>query len=622
MQHIIVQISKYLLLALMVVATFTSLGSVRGSERSVRKRHANVLMTVQIIFAILAFLILYLQSRDERMFLILGGLLAYSVLIQLLYRVLYKQKGSMTLLSGMCMLLTVGFVIQARLGISTAIKQMIIVAGSSLICLIIPVIIHRVKTMRNLGWLYATLGILLLGAVFVFGRLSYGANLSVTIGGISFQFSEFVKITFVFFIAAMLKDNTSFRRVVLVSVLAAMHVGILVLSRDLGAALIYFVAYIVMVSVATKKLRYALLGVGGMAAASVAAYRLFSHVRVRVQVWRNPFADYEGTGYQIVQALFGVCAGGWFGTGLFEGNPEMIPLAKEDFTYAAICEEFGILFGICLIFLCMSMYLQIVSISTKLSNRFYRLVSIGLGTEYAFQVFLTIGGTTKFIPMTGITLPLVSYGGSSIMCTIIMLSIIQGLFMIREEEEGDRERLQELIREQNEREERKLRIKSSAGGGTRMLRTPRRSKGEGRTSKGNTRWASSEESGISSRGAVNRAELNELRVTGPGRQTAGAGSERRVTASGRQTAGAGNERRVTAPGRQVADETSSRKATAPGRRPDDTEGSALSAGKKPREGLTEALEQYREDNSAEPKEIDIENLAGKIEDETERSLNY
>ena len=121
-------------------------------------------------------------------------------------------------------------------------------------------------------------------------------------------------------------------------------------------------------------------------------------------------------------------------TGLFEGSPTSIPVATKDATFCAICEEMGLIFGICLILLCMSTFLLIVNISMKMNKRFYKLIAMGLGSEYAIQVFLTIGGITKFIPLTGITLPLVSYGGSSILCTILMLSIIQGLYILREDE--------------------------------------------------------------------------------------------------------------------------------------------------------------------------------------------
>ncbi len=158
----------------------------------------------------------------------------------------------------------------------------------------------------------------------------------------------------------------------------------------------------------------------------MAAYFLFGHVRQRVVAWKAPFSVYETNGYQIVQSLFAIGAGGWFGVGLFAGSPKSIPVVTQDFIFAAICEEMGAIFAICLLLVCMSCFLMILNISMRMSNKFYKLIALGLGTEYAFQVFLTVGGTTKFIPMTGITLPLVSYGGSSVICTIVMLAIIQG----------------------------------------------------------------------------------------------------------------------------------------------------------------------------------------------------
>ena len=433
MRTIITEISKYLLLAVMLFFTIDTYMVLRRRDEVSRRRIMRSQIGLMVLFNITAFLDLFIMSGDVRMLYLLGMIVSYILIVQILYRIIYRR-ASLILLNTMCMIMSVGFVIQARLGMETAIKQFIIAVSSTLICFIIPVFIRRVRLMSQIGWVYGVVGIVLLAGVFLFGRVTGGANLNLTIGGISFQFSEFVKITVVLFMAGMLQDRHDFPRVVLVTIVAAIHVGILALSADLGAALIYFVAYIVMVFVATRNPGYVLLGLGGMAGASTIAYRLFAHVRTRVQVWQDPFADYEGTGYQIIQALFGVCAGGWFGTGLFNGNPEMIPLAYEDFTFAAICEELGILFAICLLLLCMGMYLLIVTISMKLENPFYRLAAIGLGTEYAFQVFLTVGGTTKFIPMTGITLPLVSYGGSSIMCTIIMISIIQGLYIMRKDE--------------------------------------------------------------------------------------------------------------------------------------------------------------------------------------------
>ena len=175
------------------------------------------------------------------------------------------------------------------------------------------------------------------------------------------------------------------------------------------------------------------------------AYFLFAHVRQRVVAWQDPFSVWETSGYQILQGLFAIGAGGWLGVGLGNGSPELIPFVQQDYMFAAICEELGGLFAICMILVCMSMFLLVVNISYRIKKRFYKLIALGLGTEYAFQVFLTIGGVSKFIPMTGITLPLVSYGGSSVLATIIMLAIIQGLYILREDEDEEFERQKEKI---------------------------------------------------------------------------------------------------------------------------------------------------------------------------------
>lgn len=197
-----------------------------------------------------------------------------------------------------------------------------------------------------------------------------------------------------------------------------------------------------MLYVATKKAWYALAGLAGGTLAAVVAYFLFNHVRQRVIVWQDPIAVYDkvGGGYQVAQGLFGISAGGWFGMGLGKGMPNIIPVVDKDFIFAAICEELGAIFAICMLLVCMSCYLMIVNVSMQMSKPFYKLIAMGLGAEYAFQVFLTVGGTSKFIPMTGITLPLVSYGGSSVICTILMFAIIQGLYILREDEGEELER--------------------------------------------------------------------------------------------------------------------------------------------------------------------------------------
>ena len=203
--------------------------------------------------------------------------------------------------------------------------------------------------------------------------------------------------------------------------------------------MIFFITYLAILFVATRNPYLVLAGLLAGALAAVAAYFLFSHVRVRVQVWQDPFADYSGDGYQICQSLFAIGAGGWFGTGLFQGSPGAIPYAVQDIMFSAVTEELGGIFSICMILVCMSCFIMFINISMKLTNRFYRLVALGLGVTYAVQVFLTVGGSIKLIPLTGVTLPLVSYGGSSVLSTLAMFAIVQGLYMLRRDEEDEDE---------------------------------------------------------------------------------------------------------------------------------------------------------------------------------------
>lgn len=435
MINVIVELSKYIILTLMIVYTFHCFYTVRQQDEEERNELLRQQLILIFFMDFTAFLVIYLKTFDFQVILFYVEMLVFFAAVQILYRIFYK-KASLLLLNNMCMLLSVGFIMLCRLDIATATRQLLIAAGASGIALVIPVIIRKMKFLRRLTWVYAGIGVVLLAAVFLLAQTSYGAKLSL----MGIQPSEAIKITFVFFMAALLSRDTSFPAVVKATVVAALHVGILVLSRDLGSAVIFFAAYLIMVYVSTKNLGYLGLGLAGGSAASVVAYYLFGHVRQRVSAWRDPMAVYQNEGYQIVQSLFAIGTGGWFGMGLCQGSPESIPVVKNDFIFSAICEELGGIFAVCLILVCMSFFLMIVNIALRIKNPFYKLIALGLGAEYAIQVFLTIGGATKFIPMTGVTLPLVSYGGSSVMSTILMLAIIQGLYILREDEDEEFEK--------------------------------------------------------------------------------------------------------------------------------------------------------------------------------------
>ena len=437
MVTIITEVSKYLMMILFACYTYECFSVLQKSGSPQLQKH---ILRRQQGFTFLihldAYLVIFAVKQELQVlaFFVVQELLILA--IQIIYRFLYK-KASRLMTNNLCMLLVISFIILTRLSEEKAIRQFTFAVIGTVVMLLVPFFIRHIHFLHKLPYLYAIVGIALLVLVAVAGRTDYGAKLSFTFGSVSLQPSEFIKILFVFFIAAMFYHSTEWNQVVITTVLAAAHVLVLVLSKDLGSASIFFITYLVMLYVATKNPGYLGLGAVAGSLAGVIAYKLFSHVKVRVVAWKDPLSVIDNQGYQICQSLFAIGTGGWFGLGLFGGMPEKIPVADEDFVFAAISEELGGVFAICVILVCASCYLMFLNIAMQIHNQFYKLIALGLGTVYGFQVFLTIGGVIKFIPSTGVTLPLVSYGGSSLLSTFIIFAVIQGLYIIREDEVSD-----------------------------------------------------------------------------------------------------------------------------------------------------------------------------------------
>ncbi|HAP02676.1 MAG TPA: FtsW/RodA/SpoVE family cell cycle protein, partial [Lachnospiraceae bacterium] len=308
------------------------------------------------------------------------------------------------------------------------------------------------KLIKGLKLFYIVISILLLGIVAVAGRTTYGAKINITIGSIAIQPSEFVKILMVLFIACMLVTDVSRKQVFTTVILCGVLILILAYSRDLGNAMIFYLTLLVMVYAATQKPVYLLGGVGLFGLAAVVGYFAFSHVQTRVLAWKDPLAVIDSAGYQISQSLFAIGTGGWFGTGLYQGMPKKIPVVETDFIFSAISEELGGLFALCLIFICIANFLMMFNIALQINNRFYKLIALGLGALYASQVFTTLGGVTKFIPSTGVTLPLISYGGSSLMATMLLFAMVEGLYHYRGvKEETDETEIYQRYAKKNRR---------------------------------------------------------------------------------------------------------------------------------------------------------------------------
>lgn len=454
MTNLIVELSKYALILLMALYTCMTFASFRVKTRKTSDYMLAEMTFIMLLLQFVAYLVLYLKlGEQEDMIYYYGFQALFMVLITLLWRLFYKDIHS-TLLSNMCMLLSIGLIMLTRIDVEQSVRQFKIIIAAMIVSMIVPLIIRKWKSCCNFDTVYGIVGILMLGAVLILSATTYGANISFTIAGITLQPSEFVKILFVFYVAGRFYRSTEFKDVVVTTIFAAAHVLILVASTDLGGALLFFVTYLVMIYVATKKAIYCVAGIGAGCMAGVLAYNLFSHVQVRVMAWADPWSCIDNEGYQIAQSLFAIGTGGWTGMGLGQGMPKSIPFVEKDSIFSAISEEMGGIFAICVILICMCIFLAFFILAMKVKNKFYCYIAMGLGTMYATQVLLTVGGVTKFIPLTGVTLPLVSYGGSSMLSTLIMLGIIQGISLIIRDEELEVERERNRL-EREKRENRK-----------------------------------------------------------------------------------------------------------------------------------------------------------------------
>ena len=452
MANLFYDASKFIIAGLFAFYTAGSLFALRRFGTKTGNAACAAQYALLFVIQLSCYCVLCLQNLDyfHLIFFALQQLVFLGALN--LYKILYPG-CSRLLLNHMFLLLGTGLVVITRLSQAKAIRQFVLITVSLAIGIVIPAMIRKWKLLKHLTWVYAGVGLAAISVVLILGTATNGSKISYTVAGITFQPSEFVKILFIFFLAGALSKKLTFWKVLFVSFISLIHVAVLVCSKDLGSAVIFFIAYLFMLYVATGRKRcLAIGGVVGLGGAAL-SYKLFYHVKVRVLAWLNPWSDITGKGYQIAQSLFAIGTGSWFGMGLCQGRPDTIPYVEADFIFSAIAEELGVLYALCLVLICLSCFILGIGIALHTRDRFYKLVASGISVTYLFQVLLTIGGGTKFIPLTGVTLPLVSYGGSSVMTTILMFAILQGIRLISCDEEQEETLREEAVCDDDMQEE-------------------------------------------------------------------------------------------------------------------------------------------------------------------------
>ncbi|MEX2254603.1 MAG: FtsW/RodA/SpoVE family cell cycle protein [Acidimicrobiia bacterium] len=303
-------------------------------------------------------------------------------------------------------------------------------------------IVRRVRTLERYRYTFLFLGAiaLLLPLLPGIGKTINGARLWVGIGPLNFQPGEAAKVLLVIFFAAYLVDKRELlasgsRKLGRMMLPRLKYLGplllawgfsilIMVMQKDLGSSLLFFAVFAAMLYVATERAAYLIMGFVMFTGGAMIAYQLFDHVRDRVSIWIDPWPEAQDKGFQIVQSMFAFGTGGFGGTGLGLGNPQQIPNAATDFVFSAIGEELGLLGTLAVL---MGILLFVGSgyrIAVQADRPFSKLFAAGLTTIIGVQTFVIIGGVTRVIPLTGVTLPFISYGGSSLIANFVILGLL------------------------------------------------------------------------------------------------------------------------------------------------------------------------------------------------------
>ena len=334
----------------------------------------------------------------------------------------------------------IGITFVTRLAPTLAISQLVILFISVALMVGTLALVKNLDVVMRYKYTFGIIGIILLMLPIFIGTTISGSKLWIRIAGFTIQPGEFAKVFIVLFLAGYLAENRellsiSNRKILglkiprlrlLLPLFAVWGVCLLVVvfERDLGSALLFYTIFLLMLYVATGRFSYVIIGLVLLAVGAVGAYKFLSHVQVRFQIWADPFKDAQGQGYQIVQSLFSLADGGLVGVGIGNGMANNIPVVESDFIFSAIGEEMGLLGGGAVLILFMLFAVRGLTTAARAKSDLAAFSATGLTAAISFQAFLIVGGVTRLIPLTGVTLPFMSQGGSSLLASFIIVALL------------------------------------------------------------------------------------------------------------------------------------------------------------------------------------------------------
>lgn len=301
-------------------------------------------------------------------------------------------------------------------------------------------VVKNLEVVKRYKYVLGVAGIILLVLPMFIGTEIYGSKLWIKIGGFQFQPGEFAKVLIVLFLAGYLAENRELLSIsnrtvlgikfprlrLLYPLFIVWGVCLLVVAfeRDLGSALLFYTIFLIMLYVATGRVSYVIIGLALLAVGAFGMYQIMSHVQVRVAIWLDPFSDAQNLGYQIVQSLFSLADGGLAGVGIGKGMADIIPVVASDMIFAAIGEEMGLLGGSAVLLLFMLFAVRGLTTAARAKSDLAAFSAAGLTAAISFQAFTIVGGVTKLIPLTGVTLPFMSQGGSSLLASFVIVALL------------------------------------------------------------------------------------------------------------------------------------------------------------------------------------------------------